>query len=319
VISNSVPRRVAVLENIELGIGTWAWGDRLYWGYGHGYSDQDLKEAFDTCVSAGVKFFDTAEGYGQGRSETLLGEFIRQSTEPVIVATKFMPYPWRLSRSALLRSLQKSVKRLGLQQVDLYQIHFPLPPININTWMTAMIEAVHSGLTKAVGVSNYDRSQMQQAYDALVREGIQLASNQVEYNLLNRKVEKNGLLKQCQEMGAALIAYSPIAMGVLSGKYTPENPPKGLRGNRFNSRYLAQIQPLVKILMKIGNDHAGKTAAQVAINWVLCKGAIPIPGVKNILQAEQNVGVLNWRLSEEEVALLDETSDRVMQATIPIR
>jgi aryl-alcohol dehydrogenase-like predicted oxidoreductase len=130
-------------------------------------------------------------------------------------------------------------------------------------------------------------------------------------------VEKNGLLRHCQETGITLIAYSPIASGVLSGKYTPQNPLKGFRGSRYNSRYLSQMQPLIRLMKKIGMDHGGKTPAQVAINWVICKGAVPIPGVKNTSQAEQNIGAAGWRLTPDEVSMLDEASARVPETTIP--
>ena len=164
----------------------------------------------------------------------------------------------------------------------------------------------------AVGVSNYDRTQMQRAFESLARMGIPLASNQVEYHLLNRKVEKDGLLHQCQELGVRLIAYSPLAQGVLTGKYSPQNPMRGFRERRYNRRLLERIQPLIQKMKQIGQEHGGKTTSQVAINWVICKGALPIPGIKNVRQAEDNLGAVGWQLTEEEVALLDEWSDRVM-------
>ena len=298
----------SVLNDVESGVGTWAWGDRLVWGYGQDYAAADVRQAFDASIEAGLCLFDTAEVYGQGRSEELLGEFIKTTEKSVLVATKFMPYPWRLGRGSLLRALRGSLKRLGLAQVDLYQIHQPLPPVNVETWMAALTETVQAGLAREVGVSNYDRSWMRRAYDALAREGIQLASNQVEYNLINRKVEKNGLLKQCQELGVRLIAYSPLAMGVLTGKYSAANPPRGFRG-RYNSRLLEKMTPLLTLMKRIGSDHAGKTPAQVALNWTICKGTLPIPGAKNLSQAEQNAGAVGWRLTEGDVAALDEASD----------
>ncbi len=306
----------SVLDGQVLGVGTWAWGDRLVWGYGRGYSEADIRQAFDTSVAAGIKLFDTAEVYGQGRSEELLGEFIRSSEQKLIVATKFMPFPWRLSRRSLLRALRGSLKRLGVAQVDLYQIHQPLPPINVETWMAAMTEAVHAGLVREVGVSNYDQSWMQRAIDSLAREGIRLASNQVEYSLANRKVEKNGLLKKCQELGVKLIAYSPLGMGLLTGKYTVDNPPQGIRAGvyNYNRQAIVRMEPLMTLMKRIGSDHAGKTPAQVAINWVICKGALPIPGAKSLEQAEQNAGAADWRLTEEEVAALDEAADRIEKA-----
>ena len=299
------------LADVEMGIGTWSWGDRLYWGFGRGYDEKGLRDAFHWLMRSGVNFFDSAEVYGQGKSEEMLGRFMAEVEAPVRIATKFMPLPWRLSRKALLRALRKSLKRLGVDSVELYQMHWPLKPVTIETWMQAMAEAVQEGLVKSVGVSNYNCEQTQRAYDALITEGVTLATNQVEYHLLNRGIEKDGLVKLSQDLGMRLIAYSPLASGVLTGKYTPENPMQGMRANRYDKDTLEKVQPLIRMLNRIGGAHEGKTAAQVALNWVICKGLIPIPGVKTLAQAQANVGALGWRLSEEEVQQLDEVSDMV--------
>ena len=304
-------KRHPVFEGIEIGVGCWQWGERFYWGYGQDYNAQDIQKAFQSAVEAGGRFFDTAEIYGSGRSETLLGSFLKETDIPIKVATKFMPYPWRLGRGSLLSALRASLGRLGRTKVELYQIHQPNPPVKVETWMEAMAEAYQAGMIGAIGVSNYDRSKTQRAYDALTRAGIPLASNQVEYSLLNRKIEKNGLLKACQELGITVIAYSPMAKGVLSGKYTPKNPPRGFRSTTYTPGLLTRAQLLINQLKKIGTDHGGKSASQVALNWTICKGTLPIPGVKNQAQAEQNMAAAGWRLTEDEVALLDDLSDRV--------
>ncbi len=306
-------QRHPVLADVQYGVGTWSWGDRLVWGFGRGYQEDDLRKVFQFNLDSGINFFDTAEVYGQGRSESFLGKFIQEADKPVKIATKFMPFPWKLRKRSLLRSLRNSLKRLGRDHVELYQIHMPLPPVTVETWMEAMAEAYQAGLVQAVGVSNYDRDHTQRAYAALMREGIQLASNQVEYHLLNRRIEKNGLMKLCNDLGVTIIAYSPLAQGVLTGKYTPENPPPGFRGNKYNRKFLAQVQPLIAALRKIGSEHAGKTPAQVAINWTICKGTLTIPGMKNLRQAEQDSEALGWSLTEDEVAQLDALSDRVQE------
>lgn len=310
---NEAPAEQSSLQQVEIGVGAWAWGDRLVWGYGRGYAADDVREAFNASIAAGIRLIDTAEVYGQGQSELLLGEYIKTVEQPLVIATKFMPYPWRLRRASLIKALRGSLKRLGLERVDLYQVHQPLPPVNPETWMEAMTEAVQAGLTREVGVSNYSRNWMQRSYVALAREGIHLASNQVEYSLINRKVEKNGLLKQCQEQGVRLIAYSPLGMGLLTGKYTPENPPSGFRGGRYNRAFLQRMTPLLTLIKRIGSDHDGKTPAQVALNWCICKGTLPIPGAKNLAQAEQNAGAVGWKLTDEEVAQLDQASDRLSE------
>ncbi len=298
------------LRHAEMGVGTWAWGDRAVWNYGHEYGEEDVAGAFQKSLEAGVNLFDTAEVYGMGRSERLLGRFLRETDRPVLVATKFMPFPWRLSRRSLLRALQGSLERLGLEKVDLYQIHWPLPPISVEHWAEALAEAVEAGLTRCVGVSNYNPNQMERAYSALERRGIPLASNQVEYHLLNRAVERSGLLERCRELGVRLIAYSPLAKGLLTGKYTSHNPPPGVRGRMF-AGLLKSLPPLLGLMTEIGQEHGGKTPAQVALNWLICKGALPIPGAKTADQAAHNAGALGWRLSAAQIQALDEASNRM--------
>ena len=221
-----------------------------------------------------------------------------------------MPYPWRLNRRALQNALHRSLERLGLERVDLYQIHWPFPPYPVETWVEEIAKVAKAGLTRAVGVSNYDKNQMQRAYTVLMGADLPLASNQVEYHLLNRMVEKNGLLDRCKELGVRLIAYSPLAKGFLTAKYNPENPPPGVRGNGAVPK-LKRIQPLINLMWEIGNGHTGKSPVQVALNWIICKGALPIPGAKTAKQAAQNVGAIGWRLTPEEIKALDEASDKV--------
>ena len=298
----------------RLGLGAWAWGDRIMWGYGREYGPTEVRGAFEASLAAGIAFIDTAEMYGGGNSERLLGTFMQEASRVAfrnerrpIVATKFMPLPWRWRKNSLIQALRRSLGRLRLKQVDLYQIHWPFPPRAIETWVEALADTVDAGLARAVGVSNFSVDQMRRAHDVLSRRGIPLASNQVEYSLLQRAPERSGLLAACRGLGVTLIAYSPIAKGLLSGKYTPRNPPPGIRGWRYNAGRLKALQPLIEVLREVGQAR-GKTPAQVALNWTMCKGALPIPGAKNAQQAEENAGALGWRLSDEEVARLDEVS-----------
>ncbi len=306
----------SILADIQLGIGTWSWGDRLYWGYGRGYDSDDLRSTFDLCLESGINFFDTAETFGQGRSESLLGKFISDTEKNIRISSKFMPFPWRLSRNSLIRALRKSLKRLGVSHIDLYQVHMHLPPITIEVWMDAMVEAVQSGYISAVGVSNYDRQQLQKAYDCMIHRGLQLTAYQVEYNLLNRKMEIDGILKHCRELGVSIIAYCPLASGILTGKFNSENPPQGFRRRKYSPQTLEILQPLISLMQRIGAEKGGKTPAQVALNWVMCKGVIPVPGVKNVRQAEENIAALGWRLSEDEIISLDEVSERVIEQIV---
>jgi len=184
-----------VCVSSQIGTGTWAWGDRFVWGYGQGgFTDDDLRAAFRASLDAGINFFDTAELYGfpSHRSEKLLGEFMQGVKEPVIVATKFFPLPWRFFKPQLMNALRGSLKRLKLARVDLYQIHWPMPTVPVERWADALADAVQQGLTLTVGVSNYSADQMRRTHEVLAKRGIPLASNQVEYNLLERSPERNG-------------------------------------------------------------------------------------------------------------------------------
>lgn len=294
-----------------LGIGAWSWGDKFFWGYQQGYGDAEIKDAFTAAVQSGINFFDTAESYGRGRSEMLLGKFARAESRPVVIASKCFPYPYRLSSRGLPGALAASLKRLGRTQVDLYQMHWPFPPVSIEAWMNAMADAVEEGLVKAVGVSNYSLEQTKRAAEALARRGLRLASNQVSFSLLQRSPEQSGLLDYCRANGIILIAYSPLAMGMLTGKYSPDSPPSGVRKVMYRPSYLARIQPLIKLLREIGQAHGGKTPAEVALNWVMCKGVLPIAGAKTAAQVRDNAGALGWRLGEAEVATLDEQTLRL--------
>jgi aryl-alcohol dehydrogenase-like predicted oxidoreductase len=291
-----------------MGLGAWQWGDRLMWQYGHEYGDDDVQKVFQVSLEEGIQFVDTAEVYGNGRSERLLGRFIKETDQPVLVATKFFPYPWRFSRKAIARALQDSLERMQLDSVDLYQIHWPALTLSTDTLMDGLAECVKSGKARTVGVSNFGQTRMLAAYSALARHSIPLASNQVHYSLLNRSVEKDRTLARCRELGIRLIAYSPLEKGLLTGKYTPGNPPSGVRGGQYGG-LLQKIQPLLKLMTRIGQDHGGKSSTQVALNWLICKGVMPIPGAKTEAQALQNAGALGWRLTDDEIAGLDEASE----------
>jgi aryl-alcohol dehydrogenase-like predicted oxidoreductase len=299
-----------------LGLGTWQWGDRLIWGYGATHTDRDLHDALQASLETGVNLLDTAEVYGRGRSERLLGAYLQEwreqsGTAHPVVATKFMPFPYRLRKGALRSALLASLDRLKMDRIDLYQVHWPLPPVPIEVWADALAEVVEGGLARSVGVSNYNVARMSRAHAVLSRRGIPLASNQVEYHLLDRRVERNGVVELCRALRISVIAYCPLAKGLLTGKYGPEAPPPGLRGRLTSRARLGAIQPLVTLMRTIGQDHDGKSPAQVALNWIIAKGAIPIPGAKNGRQARENGSAMGWRLTDSEVAALDLASDGV--------
>lgn len=300
------------LHAIQMGLGAWQWGDRVIWEYGQTHTEKDIREAFDVSLNLGVRFVDTAEIYGSGQSERMLGKFLKETDQPVLVATKFFPWPWRLTKGFIPRALKGSLERLGLESLDLYQIHWPSPLLTPERMMEGMAECIKQGLTRTVGVSNFGEKRMLRAYSTLAQHGIPLASNQMHYSLLNREVEKNGCLARCKELGVRLIAYSPLEKGLLTGKYSLDNPPPGVRGSQY-AELLKKLPPVLKLLQEIGLNHGDKTVSQVSLNWLICKGALPIPGAKNLQQAEMNAGGAGWHLTEEEVARLDAATDNIRE------
>ncbi len=235
------------------------------------------------------------------------------------MATKFAPLPWRLARRAVIAALDRSLARLGLPAVDLYQIHFPGPLFAMGTIIDALAEAVETGRARSVGVSNFSADDMRRAYDRLGRRGIPLVSNQVEYSLLARSPQGNGVLDACRDLGAALIAYSPLGRGVLGGRYRPgASVHDALRRRfpQFRAARLAELAPLIERLRAVGEAHGGRTAAQVALAWLIRQPAVvAIPGAKSAAQAAENAGALELRLGEDEVDRLDSLSRGLRAAT----
>ncbi|MGB3651318.1 MAG: aldo/keto reductase [Rivularia sp. (in: cyanobacteria)] len=311
------------MESITLGqnavsvtplcLGTWAWGDKLFWNYGSDYGSEQVEQAFDAAIEAGITFFDTAEIYGLGLSEELLGKFIKKTDKEVIIATKFAPLPWRFSAESVSEALTDSLKRLQLEQIALYQVHWPFTFfLSQETLMNALATEVEKGRIKAIGVSNYSQEQMQEAHQILARRGIPLAVNQVRYSLLTRQVESQGIIAKAKQLGVTILAYSPLAQGLLTGKYTTDSTidPTGARkiDPRFSKSNLQKIEPVISLLRTIGEKY-NRTPAQVALNWLIAQGnIIPISGVKTAEQVTQNAGAIDWKLSDDEVTQLDEIS-----------
>jgi aryl-alcohol dehydrogenase-like predicted oxidoreductase len=290
-----------------IGIGTWAWGDKLFWGYGDRYGEAEVEAAFRAAVEAGVTFFDTAEVYGTGESERLVGKFSKEVSVPVQIATKYGPLPWRFSKESVHQAIQSSMKRLQIDPIDLYQVHWPFSFfMGQETLFEALAEAAQKGWIRAVGVSNYTVDQMQEAYEYLARWEVPLAVNQVRYSLVTRQIEQQGVLDQARQLGVTILAYSPLAQGLLTGRYTEENRPSGARGldPRFSKNGLAKLSPVLTVLGQCAESHS-KTLGQVALNWLINQeGVIPIPGAKTAKQARENAGAASWTLTPQEIETL---------------
>ena len=298
----------------RLGLGVMIWGEasgaqRLMpakSAYG-GTNAADEQAAFDASLAAEINFFDTAAMYSAGGSERRLGELAEG--KEVVIATKFPPNP--LGRAEdMPPALEASLGNLRRSSIDLYQHHFPSPRVDIPALMEFMADAVDAGKIKAVGVSNYSAAQLRTAYQALARRGIPLASNQVQYSLLHRRPETNGVLDSCRELGITLIAYQPLASGALTGKYLDGTRPVGIRRFRepFRGSKFHALRPIVTLLRLIG-DRYGKTPGQVALRWLLeQENVVPIPGAKNADQARHNAGALSFALTPDELTYLNEAT-----------
>ncbi|PIA61753.1 hypothetical protein AQUCO_00200028v1 [Aquilegia coerulea] len=306
--------KMGPLSVSPMGFGTWAWGNQLLWGYQESM-DSELQSTFNLAVENGINLFDTADSYGTGRlvgqSERLLGKFIREfngkkQQNDVVIATKFAAYPWRLTPGQFVNACQMSLDRMQIEQIGIGQLHWstanyaPLQEMALWDGLVAMYD---KGLVRAVGVSNYGPKQLVKIHAYLKSRGVPLCSAQVQFSLLSLGDDQMEVREICDSLGIRLIAYSPLGLGMLTGKYTPSKLPSGPRGLLFR-QILPGLQPLLSSLQEIA-QRRNKTIPQVAINWCICKGTIPIPGVKTVKQAEENLGALGWRLSSNEVLQLE--------------
>jgi aryl-alcohol dehydrogenase-like predicted oxidoreductase len=289
-------------------IGTWAWGDKVFWNYGNGYGEEQLHAAFNAALDAGITFFDTAEVYSLGLSEQFLGKFMKQSSQKVQIATKFGPLPWRWDGKSVSDALTASLQRLQVEKIELYQVHWPFAFfLTQETLMNTLADEVKRGRIGAVGVSNYSAAQMREAHQILAARGVPLAVNQVRYSLLTRQIEGKGISQTARDLGVTILAYSPLAQGLLTGKYTPSYKPQGARSidPRFSQDGLNKIAPVLSLLREIGEKY-DRTPAQVSLNWLIAQGnVIPIAGVKTAEQVKQNAGALGWKMTQDEIAELE--------------
>lgn len=300
------------LQVPRMGVGAMTWGDakglaRLHpakTAYGGAEGFEEEKRALEASLDAGVNLFDTAAMYSVGAAERRLGELAHQ--QDVLIATKY-PSGFSFRVEDFPKELEATLARLGRDSIDLYQHHFPNPRLSIPKLMDKVADAVEAGKVKAVGVSNYSAKQMREAHTALAKRGIPLASNQVEYSLLHRKPEVDGVLDACRELGITLIAYSPLAGGMLTGKYSAQNRAGGFFRRilpQYNRKAMDAMQPVIKHLREIGDGYS-KSPSQVAIRWLIENpNVLPIPGVKNGKQAIDNAGALAFSLTAEEIELL---------------
>ena len=293
-----------------IGIGAWQFGSNG-WGWGSEFGPREANEIISRGMELGINLIDTAEMYGGGQSEEIVGKAITGRSSEVFLASKVSPH--HLFYKSLIKAANKTLKRLEVPFIDLYQIHWPMPLIPPSSTMRGMRHLQSNDKIGHIGVSNYSLRQWIHFERIL---GGPILSNQVNYSLLNRSPEKS-LIPYAQENQRYIIAYSPLAQGLLSGKYTPRHLPRGVRlaNNLFNPDNVRRVENLIDTLRQIGKAHSA-TPAQVALAWVIHHpNVIAIPGAKSIAQIEENAAAAEIELSDSEYTTITDASNQF----VPIR
>jgi aryl-alcohol dehydrogenase-like predicted oxidoreductase len=297
----------------KIGLGTWQFGSRE-WGYGEPYARREACAIVRRALKLGVTLFDTAEIYGSGRSERILGDALGENRGSAFLATKHVPVV--PSALAVRQRAVASAKRLGVSRLDLYQVHWPNPLVPDSTIMRGMRSLQRSGLVGEVGVSNYSLERWRGAEERLRSR---VLCNQVRYSLMDRQPERD-LLPFAEAHGHVVIAFSPLAQGMLSGRYHgPDLPANSIRTTSplFQPENLERTSDLIVTLREIADAHAA-TPAQIALAWVIRHPAVAaIPGASSVEQLESNVAAAEIELADDEYQALDKASARFCPATAP--
>eukprot|EP00531_Pseudo-nitzschia_arenysensis_P010119 CAMPEP_0116122800 /NCGR_PEP_ID=MMETSP0329-20121206/4406_1 /TAXON_ID=697910 /ORGANISM="Pseudo-nitzschia arenysensis, Strain B593" /LENGTH=427 /DNA_ID=CAMNT_0003616669 /DNA_START=22 /DNA_END=1305 /DNA_ORIENTATION=+ len=336
-----------------VGVGTISWSSNSFFST----ENQEVEEVVTEAYRSNAAFFDTAERYGShfktafgmgyGETERMTAQYLTDAEESEssivkpIVATKFTPIPWRTTVQSVVDACEESCKNLGVDQIDLYQIHMPdiVQPFRAfgkvenkdKIYWEGLVECYNRGLVKNVGVCNYGPTLVQECHQFLAERGVPLASNQISFSLLGRHNGSVETVEKCNKLGVKVLAYYPFAMGLLTGKYSKkltddDANDASLTGNKKTNLELADleryaygdgetvpaggIQPLLTTMTAIAEKRS-KTLSQVALNYIISKGAIPIPGCRTVTQLNDNLGAMGWRLTSTEVKMLELEADKL--------
>lgn len=303
---------------IGLGVMQFAGGQGMFRVMFPEVAARDMVGIVQTAFEGGINWFDTAELYGQGRSESALSESLLEAgvkPEEIRIATKWSPL-FRTARN-IPKTIQQRLDYLDPYGIDLYQIHHPRSFSPIEAQMNAMADLVEAGKIRSVGVSNFNQDQMRRAAEALEKRGLSLASNQVQYSLLHRKIESSGLLNTALELGVTIIAWSPLASGLLTGKF--HRDPEVLARvpavrRRQLARQIKESRSLIATLEKIAERHKAEPG-QIALSWVIQgKGdrVVAIPGASRVDHARESVEAMEIKLDPAEIDDLNKVSQRFL-------
>jgi aryl-alcohol dehydrogenase-like predicted oxidoreductase len=301
------------LRTSVIGLGAWQFGTPD-WGWGDGFGPAEARAIVDRARRLGVTLIDTAELYGRGESERILGAILSEPgvRDQVVLASK-VAATWP-TRDRVKIAAHASLDRLRTDHLDLYQVHWPNPLVPQSSTMAGMRALREGGLVRHVGVSNYSLGRWRDAEAAL---GAPVVSNQVQYSLLRRRPERD-LLAHAASRGRLVIAYSPLAQGVLGAKYTAANPPGGVRATNllFSEENLRRAGPVLEALREIAAAHDA-TPAQIALAWVVHHPhVVAIPGAKSVAQVESNAAAADIVLGDDEFLHLGQAADRFQRDTL---
>ncbi|KAJ5733196.1 hypothetical protein N7533_013643 [Penicillium manginii] len=293
-----------------LSIGAWSWGDKATFGYKATRDLPKIHAAWQKLKSVGLTFVDTAQAYGDGESERICGTlFEGMPRDSFVVQTKW--HSTSTIKNTIMQAsgpkmmLQGSLDRLGLEYVDIYLVHGPIHPGNISTIAKGLAECMESGLTRAVGVANYSTQEMIKMSDELAKHGHPLGVSQCEYSVIRRLPGTSGMIRECKRRSICFQGFASLAGGRLSGKYSRFNQPG--RTMRFSSYPMHMLEPTIAVLKAIADKHRVPVPA-VALNYSINKGVVPLVGIRNPEQADQDMQALGWRLTKEEIKQIEEVS-----------
>ena len=302
-----------------IGLGCWQFSKRKGMGgkFWSGLGDNEIKDIVKVSLEGGINWFDTAEAYGWGESEKALTgslKILGKSSDKIIIATKW--WPMFRTATSITRTIDKRIAALNNYRIDLYQIHQSFSFSSIKTEMKEMAKLVNDHKICFIGVSNFPSEKMKIANDELARYGLHLTSNQVKYSLLYRKIETNGILSTAKKLGISIIAYSPLAQGILTGKFH-DNPElikdrPGFRKymNSFKQKGLDKSLPIIKVLKELAEKYK-VTPSQIALNWLISFHGdliVAIPGATKMSQAKDNAASMKFKLTKNELDYLDKIS-----------
>jgi aryl-alcohol dehydrogenase-like predicted oxidoreductase len=296
-----------------IGLGLWQFGSPQ-WGWGDAFGEPEAHAIVQRALDLGINLFDTAELYGNGRSEEIFGRALAGRRSEAIIATKVTPH--HITERGVIAAAERSLERLGTDAIDLYQVHWPNRFVPITSTMRGMRALLQSDKIRAVGVSNFGLRRWRRAESAL---GAPVIANQVQFHLLDQG-PVDDLLPYARQKGRAVLAYSPLAQGVLAGRYNATTAPTDFRASSsdFSPAAFERVSPLLDALREIAAHH-GATPAQVALAWLVSQpNVIAIPGARSVEQVEQNAAAADLDLSAADLARLGELGRGLAPAGRPL-